>query len=74
MADPRLDVNSTTTWYLVAQPEQAPGIVRAYLEGQAEPFLQSQDGFSVDAIEWKVRLDFGTGVVEPKSLYRTPGV
>jgi hypothetical protein len=73
VADPRLDVSSTTTWFLVAQPEQAPGIVRAYLEGQEQPFLESQEGFTIDAIEWKVRLDFGTGVIEPKSLYRTPG-
>ncbi len=73
VADPRLDANSTAAWYLASAPSQVEGIVRAYLEGEARPFLDSSDGWKTDTTEWKVRLDFGVGVVDYRALVKNPG-
>ncbi|MBB3179739.1 ClpP-like prohead protease/major capsid protein fusion protein [Variovorax sp. Sphag1AA] len=73
VADPRLDAASETAWYLAAEPRQVEGIVRAYLEGEARPFLDQQEGWSRDTMEYKGRLDIGVGVVDYRGLYRNPG-
>ncbi|BCA63126.1 hypothetical protein HMP09_2360 [Sphingomonas sp. HMP9] len=71
IADPRL-VNPAA-WYLFPDPEIWPAFVSVYLNGNREPFTESQDGFRVDGIEWKVRHDFGAGVLDPKAAYKNPG-
>lgn len=71
IADPRLDENSTTAWYLSASPLQAEGILRAYLAGQPRPYLEENTEFKVDAISYKVRLDFAAGVMDFRGLYKT---
>ena len=71
VADPRLDANSTTAWYLSASPNQIEGILRAYLSGQPRPFLEENTEFTVDAVSYKVRLDFAAGVIDYRGLYRS---
>jgi len=73
VADPRLDAASATAWYLSADPRQIEGIIRAYLEGEARPFLDEKEGWDSDAKEYKVRLDFGVGVIDYRGLYKNPG-
>ncbi len=62
-----------TSWYLFADPSVAPAIEVVFLDGVQEPFLEMQNGFTVDGAQYKVRLDFGVGAVEHKSAYRNPG-
>lgn len=45
--------------YGFADPDIAPVIEVAFLNGQTEPFLDSEEGWRVDGTEWKVRLDYG---------------
>lgn len=71
LADPRL-VNPTA-WYLFADPAVWPAFVSVYLNGNRNPYTESQEGFRVDGIEWKVRHDFGAGVLDPKMAYKNPG-
>ncbi len=49
---------STTRRYMFADPNVWPAFVVVWLEGQTEPFLDSQDGWRVDGVEWKLRTDF----------------
>lgn len=49
--------------YLFADPNVAPVIEVAFLDGNETPFLESQDGWRVDGTEWKVRLDYGVAGV-----------
>ncbi len=74
IADPRLDVSSETVWYLSAHPNQIEGIMRAYLAGQPRPYLEENTQFDSDAVSFKVRLDFGVGVVDHRGLYRSAPV
>ncbi|XSG85683.1 MAG: ClpP-like prohead protease/major capsid protein fusion protein [Methylohalobius sp. ZOD2] len=73
VADPRLDADSTTAWYLAASPTTLDTIVRAYLAGEARPHVEENDEFVRDAISFKNRLDFGVGVVDWRGLYKNPG-
>ena len=74
VADPRLDANSEISWYLSASPNQIEGILRAYLAGEPRPFLDENTEFQRDAISYKVRLDFATGIVGYRGLYKNPGL
>ena len=71
IADPRLDADSTTAWYLSASPQQSEGILRAYLSGQPRPFLDQDPEFKNDTFSYKVRLDFAAGVMDYRGLYKT---
>lgn len=67
---PRL---SGTAWYSFADPQEAPVIEVAFLDGNDMPYLESQQGWSVDGTAWKVRLDFGVGAVDYRGAYLNPG-
>ena len=73
VADPRLDAVSSTAWYLSASPKQIEGILRAYLDGAREPFLEENTEFERDTLSFKVRLDFAAGVMDYRGLYKNPG-
>lgn len=62
-----------TSWYMFADPQVAPTIEVAFLDGVQEPFMDMQDGFDVDGARWKVRLDFGVGAIDWRGAYRNPG-
>jgi hypothetical protein len=67
---PRL---SGTAYYAFADPNVAPAIEVVFLNGVTEPFTDSQDGWRVDGVEWKVRHDYGVGAVNWRSAYKQPG-
>lgn len=73
ISDPRLDVNSTTAWYLFADPDMEPVIEVAFLDGQEMPYLETQEGFSVDGVKWKVRLDYGVDSIGFRGGYKNAG-
>lgn len=70
IGSPRL---TGTAWYAFADPQVAPAIEVVFLDGNQEPFLDNEVGFTVDGTRWKVRLDYGVGWVEYKSAYKNPG-
>jgi hypothetical protein len=58
---PRL---SGTRRYLFANPMDAPVLEVAFLDGQQDPFMDLQDGWRTDGVEWKVRLDYAAGAID----------
>jgi hypothetical protein len=72
VVEPRLDsaANGTTTWYLVADPSQISTIEYAYLAGQQGVFIETRQGFDVDGVEIKARMDFGAAPVEFRGLQK----
>lgn len=70
VATPRI---SGTAYYAFADPNVAPAIEVVFLNGVSEPFTDSQEGWRVDGVEWKVRHDYGVGAVNYRSAYKQPG-
>lgn len=62
-----------TAYYAFADPNVAPAIEVVFLNGNTEPFTDSQDGWRVDGVEWKVRHDYGVGAVNFRSAFKQPG-
>jgi hypothetical protein len=73
IAEPRLDAVSLTAWYLAANPAQIDTIEYAYLEGQQGAYIETRNGFDVDGVEIKCRLDFGAKAIDWRGLYKNPG-
>jgi hypothetical protein len=55
---------SGTRRYVFADPAQMPVLEVAFLDGVQEPFLDMQDGWRIDGVEWKVRIDYAVGAIE----------
>ncbi len=72
--DGRLDDASATAWYGVANPAFIDGIVIGYLDGNQTPYLEQEEGFTVDGVAWKVRLDAAPAVADYRGIYKNPGV
>lgn len=53
-----------TRRYLFADPNDAPVIEVAFLNGEREPFIEMQDAFTVDGVRYKVRLDVGVAGID----------
>jgi ATP-dependent protease ClpP protease subunit len=67
---PRL---SGAPWYGFADPDVAPAVEVVFLNGEQEPFLDTQEGWRVDGTEMKVRHDYGVGAVNSRSAARNAG-
>jgi ATP-dependent protease ClpP protease subunit len=67
---PRL---SGTGWYAFADPSIAPVLEVSFLDGVQEPFLEMEQGFTVDGARWKTRLDFGVSGVGYEGVVRNAG-
>ena len=63
LVEPRLDAASTATWYLVAGNQSA--LEYGYLDGLSGLQTMQREGFEVDGLEIKARLDFGCGWSAP---------
>jgi len=74
ISDARLSSDSATAWYLAADPRQVETIEVAYLNGNQSPTLEQRDGWNVDGVEFKVRLDAGVSTHDHRGLYKNAGV
>jgi hypothetical protein len=63
---------SATAWYLCAAPGSPDSLQHAYLDGVAGPQLFTREGFEVDGIEYKVRMDFGAGFTDHRGWFMSP--
>lgn len=59
--------------YLFADPNEAPVLEVVFLDGNDTPYVESEDGFTVDGTRWKVRLDFGVGAVDYRGAVTNVG-
>ena len=67
---PRLD---GTRRYLFADPNVAPVIEVVFLDGNDQPFLDTEVGFGVDGSRHKVRLDYGVGATDYRGAVTNAG-
>ena len=80
LTDPRLDLGiaragvagSASNWYMAASPSQIDTIELAYLEGHQGVHTETRQGFDVDGVELKVRLDVGAKVIDHRGFWKNP--
>lgn len=68
VVDSRLDADSTSKFYLAANPGQVDTITRAYLAGAARPHYETKDGWEVDGMSVKCRLEVAAVPVDYRGL------
>lgn len=73
IADARLDDASATTTYMTAAPGAFDTVEVAYLDGNDTPFLEEQQGFTVDGATFKVRMDAGVAPLSWRTMVKLPG-
>lgn len=71
--EPILDANSSTAWYLAASNGQVDTVEYCYLDGAEGPVIDSQNGFEVDGVQFKCRLDFAAKTIDHRGLYKANG-
>ena len=67
---PRLSGNRR---YLFADPNEAPVLEVAFLDGNQEPYVEQEAGFTVDGTRYKVRLDFGVAGIDYRGAVTNAG-
>jgi ATP-dependent protease ClpP protease subunit len=73
VAEPRLDIADANGWYGVASSAMHDTVEVAYLDGVETPFLDRREGWHVDGVEMKVRIDFGVKALDFRGLARNAG-
>ncbi len=71
LVEPNLDGKS---WYLFADPGEAPVFEHAFLDGYGGPQIDSRDGFERLGTEFRCVLHYGGGCVDFRGGYRNPGI
>lgn len=74
LVEPRLDAASTSVWYLAADPMTIDTIEYCYLDGNQGVYIETRNGFEVDGMEIKARLDFAAKAIDYRGLYKSTGV
>jgi hypothetical protein len=70
IADARLDDSSTSKWYGVADQAMHDVVTVDYLDGNEAPTMEQQQGWNVDGVEFKVRLDASAKALDWKTMQR----
>jgi hypothetical protein len=61
-------------YFMFANPSEEPVIEVAFLDGNQSPYMESKEGWTVDGMEWKVRLDYGVAAIGYRGAVRNAGV
>ncbi|HCF6212317.1 ClpP-like prohead protease/major capsid protein fusion protein [Pseudomonas aeruginosa] len=72
IGEPRLDDDSATAYYLAAR-QGSDTIEVAYLDGNELPYMEQQQGFTVDGVATKVRIDAGVAPLDFRGLQKSNG-
>ncbi|MBI9092913.1 MAG: hypothetical protein JEZ12_27165 [Desulfobacterium sp.] len=67
----RLDDNLTTGWYLAGPKGKTVNMF--FLNGVQAPYMETKQGWNVDGVEYKVRIDAGAKAVDWKALFYNYG-
>ncbi|MFZ3289265.1 MAG: Clp protease ClpP, partial [Telluria sp.] len=73
ISDARLDANSAAVWYGTANQAMHDTVEVSYLDGNEAPTLEQQNGWNVDGVEFKVRLDAGVKALDFRTMQKNPG-
>ena len=66
--EPRIDDIAATVWFLAGQKGKT--ITLFFLNGVQTPYLETKQGWNVDGIEYKVRIDAAAKAVDWRALFR----
>jgi hypothetical protein len=69
--DARLDADDTAHWYLAAAKGKTVTVF--FLDGVQRPYMETRQGWNVDGVEYKVRIDAGAKAVDWRGLYKNDG-
>ncbi|WP_290540077.1 MULTISPECIES: ClpP-like prohead protease/major capsid protein fusion protein [unclassified Leclercia] len=72
IVEPRLDKHNAKEWYVTAA-QGMDTVEVAYLDGMDSPYLEQQEGFTVDGVAWKVRIDAGVAPLDYRGLVKSTG-
>jgi hypothetical protein len=67
---PRLSGNA---YFMFADPSVEPVVEVNFLNGEQSPYMESENGFSIDGTQWKIRLDYGVNAVGFRGVVKNPG-
>lgn len=70
VGSPRLSGNR---WYFFADPNQAPVMEVAFLDGVDAPFIEMEEAFTTDGARWKARLDYGVAGTDYRGAVTNAG-
>jgi len=70
LVEPRI---ADASWYIFADPANLAALEYAYLSSAQGPQIQSQQGWDVLGMEFRVFLDFGSGPVDYRAAFRNAG-
>jgi hypothetical protein len=73
VTDARLDDVDAFAWYVLANPAQYGGISVFFLEGGELPLVEQIDGFTTDAVDYRLLHDFCVLATSYKSWVKNPG-
>lgn len=73
VVQPRLDANSSTAWYLAADPMQIDTVKICFLESEPDPVLEQNTDFYSDDVEYKVRHAVAATALDHRGLYKNNG-
>jgi phage major head subunit gpT-like protein len=69
--DPRLDEATSTAWYLAGAKGKTVKVF--FLAGREKPYIETQQGWESDGIEFKVRIDVCAKAIDWRALFKNPG-
>ncbi|WP_226950926.1 ClpP-like prohead protease/major capsid protein fusion protein [Rouxiella sp. S1S-2] len=72
IAEARFDSFNNKEWYLCAA-QGRDTIEIAYLDGVDAPYLEQQQGFTIDGAAFKVRIDAGVAPIDHRGLIKSTG-
>lgn len=73
ISEARLDGNSSIAWYGTANAALHDTVEVSYLDGNETPTLEQQNGWHVDGVEFKVRIDAGVKALDFRTMTKNPG-
>lgn len=73
IVEPILDGVSETGWYMASSNSQIDTVEYCYLDGAEGPVIETQQGFEIDGVTFKCRLDFAAKAVDHRGLYKGNG-
>ena len=73
IAEPRLDASSAVSWYVATSSDQAPVLYYATLDGQSGPDVKQMEGFDVDGMKFRARIDVAFKAADFRAIFKNPG-
>lgn len=73
IVEPRLDVASAISWYMAAEVGAAPLLYHGILDGQEGPLVTQMEGFDVDGMKFRCRIDVAFKAADPRAAYKNAG-